>query len=377
MKFSEGCTSFVLLKSRGESFQALKSHVGVPTGIRTGVFSTPYKSNLSLRYHNILSRKNSVLPKNAVWHPGLSEGVLNHGVCPSFVLLCPNLLDKQTSLKVLKISNFEFIRGGSMEDKIESFEVTILNWSKHNEGKKRGHTHILLSTRFFDDPKIAALSPQERNAFIWLLLRCGDEVRATIVATSKQMRSACGANTLRVASALRRFEELQLLRIEKINPLLYRIEGREEKRKEKNSSEVANRPSPAPVLDPPVQLIQTAKKPKSDPEVNRPTWEAYRSTYRERYKVDPTRNATVNSAVANFVKRVGEKDAPEVIEFYVHHNDNQYLKSLHDMKLALRDAEGLRTQWLKGQPITMKDVREFERKSGFQDQIDKINKGLI
>lgn len=90
---------------------------------------------------------------------------------------------------------------------------------------------------------------------------------------------------------------------------------------------------------------------RPSPDANRKAWLAYHAAYLLRYKVEPTRNATVNSAIANFVKRVGEKDAPEILKFFVLHNDGYYLKNAHAVTLALKDAESLRTQWLTGKPI--------------------------
>lgn len=117
--------------------------------------------------------------------------------------------------------------------------------------------------------------------------------------------------------------------------------------------------------------------PEKNPIANRATWEAYREAYLERWKVEPTRNKTVNIAIANFVKRVGSGDAPDVIRFYVRHNDGFYVKATHSVPLALRDAESLRTQWLKGRAITTQDVRNFEKVSHMQAQLERIDRGEV
>ncbi len=237
----------------------------------------------------------------------------------------------------------------------------------------------MISERFLDDAKIASLTPVNRLLFLSCLLATSQSDEGQCEVTHESLVRQSGVRSQSIEGQLTRLQSLHILTYEKIDLLYKRKEkkGKERNGKEKNSSEVENRPSPAPILEPSVQLISETKKHKPNPELNRPTWESYHDSYKERYKVEPTRNATVNSAIANFVKRVGEKDAPKIIEFFVRHNNSQYLASVHDVKLALRDAEGLRTQWLKGQAITMKDVRDFERQSSYQDQIDKINKGLI
>lgn len=115
------------------------------------------------------------------------------------------------------------------------------------------------------------------------------------------------------------------------------------------------------------------ERPPRGPNVK--SWEVFSSEYFKRYKVNPTRNAKVNSAIANFVKRVGEEDAPEILKFFIWHNDGMYLKTMHDIGLALRDAEALRTQWLKGRAITMRDIQNFEKANHYQEQLDRIERG--
>ncbi len=106
-----------------------------------------------------------------------------------------------------------------MVEEFDTFKVTVLGWTKHNEKKKKGHQYIMLSTRFFDDHKVASLTPQQKLAYIYLLLRCGDDTQSTVVATAKQMRSACGATTLRVGSTLKALQSFQLVKIEEFQSL--------------------------------------------------------------------------------------------------------------------------------------------------------------
>jgi|JI10StandDraft_1071094.scaffolds.fasta_scaffold02886_27 hypothetical protein len=91
------------------------------------------------------------------------------------------------------------------------------------------------------------------------------------------------------------------------------------------------------------------------------TWDAYRAAYKNRYREEPVRNATVNSQLAQFVKRIPESEAPLVAEFYLTHNDAFYVKQLHPVGLMLKDAEALRTQWARGRAITGSDARTVER----------------
>ncbi len=91
-------------------------------------------------------------------------------------------------------------------------------------------------------------------------------------------------------------------------------------------------------------------------------WEAYQIAYRNRYGVDPVRNATVNSQLAQFSKRIPADEAPRVVEFYVSHNAAFYVKSQHPVGLMLKDAESLRTQWATGRQVTSVEARAQENK---------------
>lgn len=254
-----------------------------------------------------------------------------------------------------------------MADKINTFKVTILGWDKHNSGKKKGHQYFMVSSRFFDDHKIQALTPQERCAYLWLLSRCADETRATVVATAKQMRSAVGANTLRVESALTRLQENQLVKIEEFTILSNRIDI---KRKEKKGH-YKEYQAPREIEETAVIQIDTKTK-----ELNRQIWEAYRDEYSFRYHVDPVRNASVNSKISQIAKRLGT-EAVDVVRFFVQHPKAFYVGKLHDIGLCLADAEALRTQWANGKAITNSDIRNYEQNHDRQELLRSIEeKGI-
>lgn len=114
--------------------------------------------------------------------------------------------------------------------------------------------------------------------------------------------------------------------------------------------------------------VKESKNPSSEAEklLNKKIWEAYLEAYRQRYRVDPIRNGTVNAQVSQLRKRVGEK-AIELVEFYLKHNDGFYLSKTHSIGLCLRDCESLMTQMLRNRPITRTTVREFEKSQGYEE----------
>lgn len=121
-------------------------------------------------------------------------------------------------------------------------------------------------------------------------------------------------------------------------------------------------------------LRAVPRVPDASTDSNREAWNAYREAYFHRYQVEPARNAKVNSAIKQFVSRIGPADAPEVLRFFVSHNDSFYVRQTHSVSLALRDAETLLTQWRKGKAITQADVRRFEKSQQTLSLIDSIDR---
>lgn len=120
------------------------------------------------------------------------------------------------------------------------------------------------------------------------------------------------------------------------------------------------------------------KKPKVDvtPEeeaLRKAVREAYADAIEKRWHSKATFNATVHSQVAQLVKRLGQ-DAPDVVRFYVLHNDGFYVKKCHPIGLCLKDAEALHIQWQKGKHITSNMVRDFEKSDAFQERLKQMEK---
>lgn len=107
-----------------------------------------------------------------------------------------------------------------------------------------------------------------------------------------------------------------------------------------------------------------------------PAWEAYKESYMKRYGQEPVRNATVNGQLANLVKRLGA-ETPEVLKFYVEHSDSFYMKKVHAIGIALRDAESLRTQWKNRRAITSAEVKQKENQQHHRDQMRRMKEGEI
>ncbi len=92
-----------------------------------------------------------------------------------------------------------------------------------------------------------------------------------------------------------------------------------------------------------------------------PTWAAYSDAYRNRYGVEPVRNAKVNGMLAQFVRRVPAAEAPDIAAYYVRHPGAYYVQRMHAVDALLRDAEKLRTEWATGRRTTQAAARQSDR----------------
>ncbi len=106
----------------------------------------------------------------------------------------------------------------------------------------------------------------------------------------------------------------------------------------------------------------TTRAREAKPAPSSETWNAYATAYRQRYGVDPVRNATVSAQLAAFVKRLGAEEAPQVAAFYVRHNGAFYVRNKHATGPLLKDAEGLRTEWATGRMVTNTEAQQQDRK---------------
>jgi hypothetical protein len=90
-------------------------------------------------------------------------------------------------------------------------------------------------------------------------------------------------------------------------------------------------------------------------------WDAYESSYRIRWGVAPVRNAKANSLCKQFAATMPATEAPDVIRFYLQSHRGLYVSAKHDLTLAVRDAQALRTEWHRGEHGTDTGARSSDR----------------
>lgn len=91
------------------------------------------------------------------------------------------------------------------------------------------------------------------------------------------------------------------------------------------------------------------------------TWSAYETAYEGRYGTKPVRNATTNGQMANFVKRIGLEEASAVAAWYVSHNNRYYVGQCHAVGAMVKDAEKLRTEWVRRRQTTATEAAQADK----------------
>ena len=108
------------------------------------------------------------------------------------------------------------------------------------------------------------------------------------------------------------------------------------------------------------EIVESAK-PETDLQAAcRETWKSYSDAYFSRYETEPVRNATVNTQVKSFVKRIGVDESPPVAAFFVQSNSQFYVQRGHTFGNLLADAEKLRTEWATGRTMTGTRARQID-----------------
>ena len=89
------------------------------------------------------------------------------------------------------------------------------------------------------------------------------------------------------------------------------------------------------------------------------TWEFYKQAYLERYGIEPVRNARVNRNILDFVRQVGA-NAPQMIYFFVFHNNSWYVQKGHDTGTLLQNIQAIARDWAKGYQTTQTYAKQGE-----------------
>lgn len=245
---------------------------------------------------------------------------------------------------------------------MNEFEFEIPNFAKYNPRKDvNSTTWFRASNTTFHDSKFGRLSQATKLLWFYYLAefsRAGmKKVKTSCALVARQSGYRQGI----VRNATLELEENQMLVIPwRDAHVPYATNERDERTNETNVSTAPLTKSQRReklVSESSQNLPQKITKSKSEPAKTAATWESFSNAYRKRYGSDPVKNATTNSQMANFVRRIGAEEAPLVAEFFVSLNDQWYTKQAHAVGALLRDAEKLRTMWANGIRTTTVDAK--------------------
>jgi|GEM_PF-5272587 len=104
------------------------------------------------------------------------------------------------------------------------------------------------------------------------------------------------------------------------------------------------------------------------------TWDAYAAAYLSRYNAPALRNAASHSMIKRFAKDVGQ-EAPALVAFYLKHNSPFFIKTGHDLKVLLSNAQRVRTAMYNN--VTEDPKLESSYESFKETHQKKVNKQRI
>ena len=223
--------------------------------------------------------------------------------------------------------------------------VKVLEWDKFNpERSSKRRPFFKCDASMVDGPNFVGWHAEEFKSWIYILSMCARQKSAEVRINLVHVRRNSAIRTRYFVNALKKLESFQAIELKTCTEVV--------------QSSVVIGSKTAPKV---AKLPAKSRHPRTPKIDSRPTWEAYRAAYMNRYREEPIRNATVNAQLSQFVKRIPLDEAPLVAEFYLSHNAAFYVQQLHPVGLLLKDAEALRTQWARGRAITGTDARAVER----------------
>jgi hypothetical protein len=275
--------------------------------------------------------------------------------------------------------------------KLDGCTISIENWDKYNPRKDLKATNWLrLQNGLFEDPNFFEFNHSELLFWVYVLSIASKKQAGEIRLSIEHARRIGRFDLKTIESAIQKLEELQCVRIT-IKPRYVDVtrtsRARHTTNERTNETNVTNETLPTSHVhdtytthaatnanDRENETLPAGVNPS--PKLNAEVWNAYRDEYANRYKVEPTRNATVNAQISQLGKRLGQ-DAAEVVKFYVRHNDGYFIREHHSIGICLAKAESLHSQWKRNLPVTSLDVKRAESALGSMQTMALLERGEL
>lgn len=255
-----------------------------------------------------------------------------------------------------------------MSKKKSAYTVSILKWEKHNSKKKKGHQAIMLSARFFDDDKIQLLKPLERLFFLWLLCRCGDELRSTITFTTEQVRLATGLRTSSIHDATARMHELQLFRIEKTRGL---ITPQDKTSHDKTSHQGTLAPEFESEKAPPAAVAAPSNAGN--------LIARYCDSWKARYQAAKSPPILEHHAkmMRTLMDKVGGERAAALIDAYLQMPDSWFLTKSHDIPTLMGNLNKVSQFLDTGKMLSKSEIAQTDKAVSNHNTLNALRRGEV
>jgi hypothetical protein len=261
----------------------------------------------------------------------------------------------------------------------DTCEIQIINFRKfHPRVDYKSMPWVKIDAYIFDDKVWVRLPHLSILFWLYLLCLCARKNTDSVSFAVRIAAAEVGLKPVQVRLMIDRMEENQLLKVVSRtwavgtqDAILDKV-SKDKVSKDKSSSGVLTNRQTTDTIDSQPQKTPDKKSEKSESKTAL-TWESFSNAYRKRYGSDPVRNATTNSQMSNFVKRIGADEAPDVAAFFVTLEDQWYTQKCHSTGCLLHDAEKLRTMWKSGIRTTKVDAKTAH----WREQSRLIDEGKI
>lgn len=254
------------------------------------------------------------------------------------------------------------------------YKIEILNWEKYNANLKKGHKKILLSTGFLSNAKIRSLTPVTRLLYLSCLLVAGESTTSHIEVSHESLVFQSGVKSGSLQSQLDLLQSLQLVRYEKNDFLINRIEEnrREKKRNRihaKSEIEVSNTKD--------YEMSVQQKPPSESPQKVKNFLAVYCEKFSNRYGSNPEITGKDAGIAKRLCKNLGEDKLNFYLEAYFSMPDSGVIKAKHPLTFFEMKLNEIVVFANTGNFTTQKQAQQADESASNMILLQKIRAGQI
>lgn len=236
-------------------------------------------------------------------------------------------------------------RGGSLV----TFTVTINNWAKHNNSKKKNHRYFLLEYRFFEDEKVSQLRLIESSLYLKCLCIAADLMTERIVIHVGLMPRRWRVDVKLLENSLKTLQSFQLVTYEKNEAFINTIQYNTKENKRKQNKTPKAKVEASSDAQPPEKISDLIAH--------------YCDTWKVAYKTNsnPIIQGKDAGNLNKFMKSVGYEKAKNVISAYLRMGDKWFITKRHDITTMLSNTNAIIQFMENGKLITQSELNNFDK----------------